>query len=93
MQFAMKRITFGEAFRRIGLAMLLLAVTKSGCNGASNSNPGGGNPPAASIASVSHDQRSKLWSDARNEHGDVQRCCFDSDDLERDHHCFAGTQE
>ncbi len=52
MFFAMKTITFGEALRRIGLSMLLLALamTKTGCNGATN--PGGGNPPPASIASV-----------------------------------------
>jgi len=44
-----------EGLRRIALSMLLLALamTKTGCNGTSNSNPGGGgNPPPASIASL-----------------------------------------
>ena len=55
MYFEMNTFPFAEAMRRMGLLMLLfaLALTKTGCNGASNSNPGGGNPPPASIASVS----------------------------------------
>jgi hypothetical protein len=48
MYFAIKTITFSETFRRSGLwiLMLVLALTKAGCSGAS-SNPGGGNPPPA----------------------------------------------
>jgi Bacterial Ig domain/IPT/TIG domain/Putative collagen-binding domain of a collagenase len=54
MHFAMKTITFSETFQRIGLSMLLLALvmTKAGCNGGT-SNPAGGNPPQANIASLS----------------------------------------
>jgi hypothetical protein len=48
MYFAIRTITFSETFRRSGLwmLMLVLALTKAGCGGAS-SNPGGGNPPPA----------------------------------------------
>ena len=54
MFFAIKTIASGEAFRRNALPMLLLTltITKTGCNGVANSNPGGGNPPPASIASL-----------------------------------------
>ena len=55
MYSAMRTITMTEGLRRIALSMLLLALamTKTGCNGTSNSNPGGGgNPPPASIASL-----------------------------------------
>jgi hypothetical protein len=55
MYFAMKTTTIGEAFRRVGLSMLLvaLAMTKAGCGGSANSNQaGGGNPSPASIASL-----------------------------------------
>jgi len=36
MYFAMKTVTFSEAFRRVAWSVLLLmlAMTKSGCNGA-----------------------------------------------------------
>src|SRR5258708_28956597 len=55
MFFTIKTITLGELLRRNAWPMLLLAlaITKTGCNGATNSNPGGGNPPPASIASLS----------------------------------------
>src|SRR5258707_14675487 len=55
MFFTIKTITSGELLRRNAWPMLLLAlaITKTGCNGATNSNPGGGNPPPASIASLS----------------------------------------
>ena len=55
MYFTIKTITFSEAFRRVGLWTLLLALAfaKSGCGGSASSNPGGGNPlPAPNIASM-----------------------------------------
>src|SRR5467141_2870252 len=55
MFFTIKTITSGELLRRNAwpMGLLALAITKTGCNGATNSNPGGGNPPPASIASLS----------------------------------------
>jgi len=55
MFLAIKTIASGEVFRRNALPMLLLAlaITKTGCNGATYSNPGGGgNPSPPSIASL-----------------------------------------
>ena len=54
MIFVMKTMTFPAAFRRSALLVLLalLALVETGCGSVANSNPGGGNPPAASIANV-----------------------------------------
>src|SRR5882762_6825232 len=55
MYFAMKTVTFSEALRRVAWSVLLvvLAMTKTGCNGVPNSNQGGGgNPSPASIANL-----------------------------------------
>ena len=37
---------------RLSMLLFALALAKTGCNSATSSNPGGGNPPPASIASV-----------------------------------------
>src|SRR5712664_2068049 len=55
MYLAMKTVTFSEALRRVAWSVLLvvLAMTKTGCNGVPNSNQGGGgNPSPASIANL-----------------------------------------
>jgi len=55
MFMAIKTIAAGEVFRRNALPMLLLAlaITTTGCNGATYSNPGGGgNPSLPSITSL-----------------------------------------
>jgi hypothetical protein len=55
MIFVTKTTTFPTAFGRSVFLVLLasLALTETGCNQVANSNSGGGNPPAASIANVS----------------------------------------
>src|SRR6266851_2570085 len=56
MYFTMKTVTWSEIFRRVGWFMLLLVLTmtKTGCNGSTYSNQGsGGSPSPASITSLS----------------------------------------
>jgi len=54
MIFAMKTMAIRTFFRGSALLVLpaALALTDTGCNGVANTNPGGGNPPSASIANV-----------------------------------------
>src|SRR5260370_312595 len=56
MYLRMKTVTWSEVFRRVGWFMLLLVLTmtKTGCNGSTYSNQGsGGSPSPASITSLS----------------------------------------